>query len=394
MSLQKISSYTRGKKVVSLLCALVLTACATHGPIASDNSDFNGSTADAINSHDYKSSDSDAELFSDVIENGKEDFKPATISSVVESGVSGSTTDEGTPYYKAAGGENLTSVAYTLYGSKSVDILLRLNPQLKGKRTLAADERVNFEFDNLKPAPGFLSKDLIDRYKDQLAAKIANNDGSIESTVVGAGDTLQKVSQRLYGTTRFWTELYLLNQDKLSGYDKLKNGAQLSYVKRTTDQVLAGIRKSSLPDAVAVEAERAAPAESHTAAEMTTQQQEEPIPTEVAPPTQASEPSQEAAAAPVMAQTENARGMIPPVLAPEKKSEPVAEVMSVDSGTTNNTRRIVYVGMILAIAMGAFYMTRPSKRQRNFEMMDISPDQGVSSRQKLHEEHTDKRDIG
>lgn len=48
--------------------------------------------------------------------------------------------------------------------------------------------------------------------------------GKIEKYTVRKGDTLQKISQKFYGTTKKWNKIYLANQDKLKGPDKIYPG--------------------------------------------------------------------------------------------------------------------------------------------------------------------------
>jgi len=45
-----------------------------------------------------------------------------------------------------------------------------------------------------------------------------------EQYTVQSGDTLQKISQKLYGTTKKWHKLYLLNKDILKSPDKVHPG--------------------------------------------------------------------------------------------------------------------------------------------------------------------------
>jgi len=45
-----------------------------------------------------------------------------------------------------------------------------------------------------------------------------------EDYTVQKGDTLQKISQRYFGTTKKWKKIYELNQDKLKAPDKIRPG--------------------------------------------------------------------------------------------------------------------------------------------------------------------------
>lgn len=46
----------------------------------------------------------------------------------------------------------------------------------------------------------------------------------IEKYKVVSGDTLEKISQKFYGTTRKWTKIYEANKDKLSAPNKIYPG--------------------------------------------------------------------------------------------------------------------------------------------------------------------------
>jgi nucleoid-associated protein YgaU len=49
---------------------------------------------------------------------------------------------------------------------------------------------------------------------------------------VQSGDTLQKISQKLYGTTKKWHKLYLLNQDILKSPDKIHPGMIIKVIDK------------------------------------------------------------------------------------------------------------------------------------------------------------------
>lgn len=51
---------------------------------------------------------------------------------------------------------------------------------------------------------------------------------SFENYTVAKNDTLQKISQKFYGTTKKWMEIYNANKNVLSGPDKLYPGQILS----------------------------------------------------------------------------------------------------------------------------------------------------------------------
>lgn len=47
---------------------------------------------------------------------------------------------------------------------------------------------------------------------------------ALEDYTIQKGDTLQKVSQKYFGTTKRWREIYELNRDTLKGPDKIRVG--------------------------------------------------------------------------------------------------------------------------------------------------------------------------
>jgi len=52
--------------------------------------------------------------------------------------------------------------------------------------------------------------------------------GAYETYKVQRGDTLQKISQRFYGTTKKWTKIYDANRDVLKGPNKVYPGQTLN----------------------------------------------------------------------------------------------------------------------------------------------------------------------
>jgi len=81
------------------------------------------------------------------------------------------------------------------------------------KKTLPA-EKIDFKK---------LSKEELERNKDQfylyLSEKYKNQ--KVEIYFVQKNDTLQKISFQLFKTTRYWTELYILNSKTLKKFDLL-----------------------------------------------------------------------------------------------------------------------------------------------------------------------------
>ena len=50
---------------------------------------------------------------------------------------------------------------------------------------------------------------------------------------VQKGDTLQKISQKFYGTTKNWTKIYTANKGTLKGPDKIRPGQKLTIPENT-----------------------------------------------------------------------------------------------------------------------------------------------------------------
>ncbi len=65
--------------------------------------------------------------------------------------------------------------------------------------------------------------------------------GNFEKYTVAKNDTLQKISKKLYGTTKKWTKIYEANKDVLRGPDKLYPGQVLNV---PSAELKAGAEKS------------------------------------------------------------------------------------------------------------------------------------------------------
>ena len=63
--------------------------------------------------------------------------------------------------------------------------------------------------------------------QEDLSAASGNENVSIQEYTVQNGDTLQKISQRFYGTTRRWKKIYEFNSDILKGPDKIYPGQKI-----------------------------------------------------------------------------------------------------------------------------------------------------------------------
>jgi hypothetical protein len=322
----------------------------------------------------------DAAIFSDL------NAQPA--SSELGAG-SVASADSSSPFYNPLGGESLGRVAYTLYGDESLfRQLAEQNPELRGVKTLAASQRVFFDFDRVKPVPTFLTKDLLDRYPNELAARLPGAGLSKNSVTLAPGETLQSLSQRLYGTTRYWTEIYLLNKEAISNYDRVPAGVALSVVERP----MVGTNEAPPPSAPAVEpvATNIVPAMAPVV------EQSQPVAQPVLPvmdtqpkaaapspvdPTPEISTQQESTAEPVTRQA---------VTQPAEKVNAAAAQASLSSSA--NVRRLVYVGLILLIGALAFFLTRPKKK--GFDMLDVTAKDSTAGRLKLTPKDTQHQDIG
>lgn len=128
--------------------------------------------------------------------------------------------------YTARGGERLSFVARSLLGSPSkTKELESWNPGLKNG-PLSAGTKVRVHISYLKPQAIYLSKDLIEKYPDILRSRMKIKGGSDYTTA--KEDTLQKISQQHYKTTRQWTLLYLVNKKSITNPDQLKVGTVIT----------------------------------------------------------------------------------------------------------------------------------------------------------------------
>ncbi len=326
-----------------------------------------------------------------------------------------SAVDGSSPFYNPIGGESLGRVAYTLYGNRKLaNELVRLNPDLQGVGSLRTDQKVYFDMDRLNPVATHLTKDLLDRYPAQLAEKIQKAGLAQETVTVGTGETLQEVSQRLYGTTRYWTEIYLLNRDTISNYDRVPSGTQLKAYQRGMVSI-RGERNN--PPAANQDVGYSAPANDQTNV-VNEQEAAEPVmpltdagrpadaPTEQPVNSQAPAVSESPAApadpipetpaytpsSPVTESSPPQQMDTPP---PASRQQPGATVSSggmFDFSNTANLRRIIYVALILVIGIVAFVMTRSTKK-KSFDMLDVTTDT-TGTRPKLGGDVDNHKNIG
>lgn len=96
------------------------------------------------------------------------------------------------------------------------DEVIVLDQKLRKQIKTTTDQKATNVYDNEK------STQVL---KEVVVTEVSKGIPKITYTVVG-GDTLQIISQKLYGTTKRWKEIFLLNEDKLSG-ENIKVGMKL-----------------------------------------------------------------------------------------------------------------------------------------------------------------------
>ena len=320
--------------------------------------------------------------------------------------------DSSDPFYNPIGGESLGRVAYVLYGSrKEAKSLLEQNPSLEGTQSLSADQKVFFTFDRVRPRPTMLSKDLIDRYPAQLAERLsfATEKETKTTVALGQGETLQTLSRRLYGTTRYWTEIYLLNRAAISNYDRVKAGTELTVVQRApvspVAQVEPKVSVNQQAPAAPVAPEAAEPKQEVPAAPPApvVQPVVQPVevPAAVAPAPEPT-PAPVAEVAPIVDPIpETPAPIVEPVQEPVPFAQPEVKATETETGATMgaasffsnsaNVRRMIYVAAILLIGVAAFFLTRSSKK-KSFDMLDVTTNT-MSPRPSFRKD-SDKNNVG
>jgi nucleoid-associated protein YgaU len=61
-------------------------------------------------------------------------------------------------------------------------------------------------------------------YITETPAEPVETAPACEEYKIGKGDTLQKISQKFYGTTKKWTKIFEANKDKIKAPDKIRVG--------------------------------------------------------------------------------------------------------------------------------------------------------------------------
>lgn len=140
--------------------------------------------------------------------------------------------------YRSIGGENLWDLARIFYSDvKKAKFLKYQNPHLGLARDLQRRQEVHLDLYRMRINSKLLTKQMLRRYSSFLASRVLDNlEGQLakKKVVVQKGDTLQKISMRLFGTTRLWTEVYLMNKDQIKSFNEIEVGMELSYFERET----------------------------------------------------------------------------------------------------------------------------------------------------------------
>lgn len=328
----------------------------------------------------------DSAIFSDL------NAQPANSEMAVKGSTDFSSVDASSPFYNPIGGESLGRVAYTLYGDRKMfRELVAQNPDLGGIESLRADQRVFFDFNRVRPMPTYLTKDLLDRYTGELASKIESAGLAKETVTLAPGETLQSLSQRLYGTTRYWTEIFLLNHDTISNYDQVKAGLSLTvYQRADVAAPLQAPEPLAQENAVAPILEEAP---SQQAAQPVLPVMDTPMAEDQGTTTQPTEMAPVAVdPIPETPTFSDSNAEPSSVAQPEFEPKALPESTSIFSNSAN-LRRVIYVVLILLIGGLAFYLTRSSKK-KGFDMLDVTTSDTTGTRPKLSPKDTQKQDIG
>ncbi|MBM3249559.1 MAG: LysM peptidoglycan-binding domain-containing protein [Candidatus Omnitrophica bacterium] len=76
---------------------------------------------------------------------------------------------------------------------------------------------------------GQMPQETVETYESEaLIEEVAEPQAAFERYTVQKGDTLQKISQKFFGTTKKWTKIYEANRDVLKSPDKVYPGMTLN----------------------------------------------------------------------------------------------------------------------------------------------------------------------
>lgn len=123
------------------------------------------------------------------------------------------------PAQLETGERDLTRTTHT------VEIELR-SPVKFGKKPKAQPTPSGQPQETVEGGRGYVSESI------PAAAEIAPVEQALEKYTVQKDDTLQKISLKLYGTTKKWVKIYDLNKDSLKAPDKIYVGQVLNVPAR------------------------------------------------------------------------------------------------------------------------------------------------------------------
>ena len=391
---------------ISVALAAVIVGCASkNGSLENDPRLAEADLFDGLKDQQQTSDSSNAGKTEEPLMPAEDD-SPAKEEFSADNIVRGDSNGEGgySYYYVAVGGESIGRMAHALYNNKKAwKRILAMNPGLTKDSKLNPQDKIFFDMRKASPRAEFLTKDMIERYKSELHSKIkakrlkAEGNATLSRTTVQRGETLQGVSQRLYGTTRLWTELYLVNKNRISNFDNLKVGTEIDYypvsdflgggaVAGTTQSDHSPAPKENLeiaPPPAAMPAETAevkpldvapvANAEANPPTPAASDAQNLPADVKVtekpldAVPADAvvkgGIPVEGDAAVNTAEATPGGRAVPTETrrIRPPEESPPPEE----EGFFSGNLRRFVYIGFIAIVFAGGIYLTRPNRKFKN-----------------------------
>ncbi|MHC4945904.1 MAG: LysM peptidoglycan-binding domain-containing protein [Planctomycetota bacterium] len=120
--------------------------------------------------------------------------------------------------YEVKQGDSFSSIARNIYGDdRMYKVLMAANPDI---------DPLNLQIGQKIKIPPLPTK--TEQYREQTA----DGGGGVKEKkgktyVIKAGDTLVKISQALYGTSKRWRDIYTANRDVISDPDYLQVGVEL-----------------------------------------------------------------------------------------------------------------------------------------------------------------------
>ncbi len=132
--------------------------------------------------------------------------------------------------YTVQAGDNFSRIAGKLYGNKNLyKVLVDANPTLDPAR-LKPGMTINAPAKDTLPAAAVVTTTAETRNAvDPTAAETIGAIDASKQYVIKPGDTLHKISLRLYGKTNRWSSIYDLNKEKIGpNAERLKIGTVLT----------------------------------------------------------------------------------------------------------------------------------------------------------------------